>query len=151
MSEKRYRILFGGKVGGGHDTEEVKRNLSSIFKLTDGKVEQFFTGKQVVIQKNLSYQSAMKYKMAFETAGAVCKVEEVESGLSMQSPNETYEKKPLKSSVEKMIICPKCGLQQEKDEECRKCGIIMSKYSEKHEDSLQITPKTASPLYFAVS
>jgi hypothetical protein len=151
MSEKRYRILFGGKVAQGRDPEEVKRNLSSIFKLTDGKAEQFFTGKQVVIKKNLSYQSAMKYKMAFETAGAVCKVEEVESGLSMQSPSRTYEKKPPKSSVEKMITCPKCGFGQEKNEECRKCGIIMSKYSGKHEDSLQITPTTVSPLYFAVS
>jgi len=158
MSEKRYRILFRGKMAEGRHMEEVKRNLKSVFKLSDNKVDQFFTGRQVVVKNNITYESAMRYKMAFETAGAVCKVEEVESGLSMQSSPEPYEKKPSEPSPRQRMTCPKCGCEQDEAEECRQCGIIINKYSAKQEEAVQaptttvqIPTTTASPLYFAVS
>jgi hypothetical protein len=151
MPEKRYRILFGGKIAKGRDVEEVKRNLTSLFKLAGGKIEQFFTGRQVVIKKNLSFQSAMKYKVAFETAGAVCRVQEVDSGPTMARHPETDKNETLEVGPADIITCPKCGFEQQRIDECRQCGVIINKYSETGQNLHQATRGNASPLYFAVS
>ena len=110
MPEERYRISYRGKVAQGRNVEEVKRNLKSLFKLSNAKVEKLFSGKAFVVAKNVDYDSAMRYKMAFETAGAVCRVEEVGSELRVERLSETVQQK---------ITCPKCGFEQEKTEECR--------------------------------
>jgi len=145
MPEERYRITYQGKVAQGRNVAEVQRNLRSLFKLSDQKVEKLFSGKAFVVAKNVDYDSAMRYKMAFETAGAACRVEEVGSELEMEPPSETVQQK---------ITCPKCGFEQEKTEECRRCGIIISKYLknlENEEETPHVTPRRARPLYFAVS
>ena len=153
MPEKRYSIFFSGKVAQGHGIEEVKRNLASTFKLGDEKIEQLFTGKQVMIKKDADYQSAIKYKMAFETAGAICRVEEVKSEPRMARPHETDKKESSESRPQKMIICPRCGFEQETAEECIQCGIIINKYLKKKQDipQAQVTPHEVSSFYFAVS
>jgi hypothetical protein len=145
MPEQDYRITYQGKVAQGRDVGEVKRNLTSLFKLSDEKVEKLFSGKAFVVAKNVDYDSAMRYKMAFETAGAVCRVEEVGSEPRSERSSETVQQK---------ITCPKCGFEQEKTEECRQCGIIISKYLnnlENEQEMPHVTPRRARPLYFAVS
>jgi uncharacterized RDD family membrane protein YckC len=86
MQGKCYNITFGGKVAQGHNTEEVKRNLAIVFRLDAGKIGQFFAGKELTIKKNITYPLAMKYKTAFEKAGAICGVEECEVTDSKDSP-----------------------------------------------------------------
>ncbi len=151
MPEKSYRIIYKGKVAQGRGIGEVKRNLTSIFKLGPEKVEQLFSGKPVIIAKDAGYESAMKYKMAFETAGAICRVEEVQSELRPAQPPETDRHETSKSDKPWIITCPRCGFEQEETEECRQCGIIINKYSGKKRDTPQVAPHEASPLYFAVS
>jgi hypothetical protein len=151
MLEKRYDISYVGKIAEGHDIAEVKRNLASIFKTNPGKIEEFFTGKKSVIKKNMTYESAMRYKMAFETAGAVCGVEESKGDLGVPTPHEIYQKESSTPSPPKMMICPECGFQQQKSEQCVECGIIIEKYQTRTYDALQVRPHQTSPLYFAVS
>lgn len=153
MLEKRYDISYGGKIAEGHNIEEVKRNLASIFKTNPGKIEGFFAGKTSVVKRNITYDSAMRYKMAFETAGAVCGVEESKSdlGVGVPTPYEMYQKESLTPNPKKMFTCPKCGFQQEKFEQCMQCGIVIDKYLERTNNAPQVSPHSAMPLYFAVS
>ena len=58
MEEKRYKIIYKGKTAQGRQAEEVKRNLASLLKLGDEKIEQLFSGKAVIIAKNVGYDSA---------------------------------------------------------------------------------------------
>jgi hypothetical protein len=140
MEEKRYKIIYKGKTAQGRQVEEVKRNLASLLKLGNQKIEQLFSGKPVIIAKNVGYDSAMKYKATFETAGAICSVEKVED-----------DKNVSKLDPSNIIVCPKCGFEQQKNEECGKCGIIISKYSDMGESRPRAIPQRTAPLYFPVS
>ena len=53
IPEKRYKILFSGKIAKGRDLDEVKRNLKSLFKVADSKIEQLFSGRVVVIKDSV--------------------------------------------------------------------------------------------------
>jgi hypothetical protein len=137
MEEKRYKIIYKGKTAQGRQVEEVKRNLASLLKLGNEKIEQLFSGKAVIIAKNVGYDSAMKYKTAFETAGAICSVEKVDDAPKLDPSN--------------IIACPKCGFEQQENEECGKCGIIISKYSDMGGAAPRAIPQRTAPLYFSVS
>ena len=154
ISKKRYKILFNGKVAKGRDLDEVKRNLKSLFKVGDSKIEQLLSGKVFVIKESVDYESAMKYQMAFETAGAVCKVKEISPGLTMEFADET-KNSPSRLDKQGMITCPKCGFEQKEAKECIRCGIIINRYSveteETPKDSPIVTQNNKKPLYFPVS
>jgi len=154
IPKKRYKILFNGKVAKGRDLDEVKRNLKSLFKVGDSKIEQLFSGRVIVIKDSIDYEATMKYRMAFETAGAVCKVKEISPGLTMESTDET-KNSPSRLDEQAMMTCPKCAFEQKEAKECIRCGIIINKYSEEAEDTPQEPPivkqNNKKPLYFPVS
>ena len=74
---KQYNVVFGGAVSGGHNVEEVKKNLGAIFKADETKIDQLFAAPQVILKRNIDYDQAMKYQKALQRAGAICNVEEV--------------------------------------------------------------------------
>ena len=154
IPEKRYKILFSGKVAKGRGLDEVKRNLKSLFKVGDSKIEQLFSGRVIVIKDSVDYEATMKYQMAFETAGAVCKVKEISPGLTMELTDET-KNRPSRLDEQARMTCPKCDFEQKEAKECIRCGVIINKYSEEAEDTPQdppiVTQKNKKPLYFPVS
>ncbi len=151
MEEKRYKIIYKGKTAQGRQVEEVKRNLASLLKLGNEKIEQLFSGKPVIIARNVGYESAIKYKTAFETAGAICIVAKVKTERSPSFPPQTDDNNVSKLDPSNIIVCPKCGFEQEKNEECGKCGIIISKYSDMGGGTTRAIPQRTTPLYFSVS
>lgn len=74
MSEDTFEVAFSGEMLPGTDPEQVKANVARIFKADAAKLEHLFTGKRVVIKKNISEEVATKYQQALKNAGAVCEV-----------------------------------------------------------------------------
>lgn len=74
-SSPKYNILFNGSILDGQDIETVKRNLSKLFNVDVGKIENLYQGDNKVIKKNVDQQLAKKYKNAFYKAGANCTVQ----------------------------------------------------------------------------
>ena len=74
MEKASYNIIFRGEIAEGRDIEEVKKNLASLFKVSDEKIEQLFSKRAVNIKKNVEHATAIKYKEAIEKAGALCSV-----------------------------------------------------------------------------
>ena len=72
----QYQLVFNGTLSDGQNLSEVKRNLASLFKTEEAKVEQLFNRLPVVFKKNVDYDSALKYQQALRKAGAICQVEE---------------------------------------------------------------------------
>jgi hypothetical protein len=153
MIGKHYKIIFSGKLARGRETEEVKRNLKSLLKLSDENVKKLFTGKRVIIKKHAEYNEAMKYKMAFETAGAICVIEETagEQPKPITQLTTSDSKGKGESKPSKTMSCPHCGFEQEEANECLKCGVIINKHSKRSESPPPLDLPMASETFFSVS
>lgn len=82
-----FEVAFSGQIAPGADLEQVKKNIGSMFKADEAKLAQLFSGKRIVIKKNIDQQTALKYQAAMQKAGAVCEVR----NLSAPTPQSTPE------------------------------------------------------------
>ena len=148
MAIKCFNIIFSGKIVDNFEAQEVKKNLSSMFKMDEKKIERLFAGKRIVLQRNVNHETALKYQKAFQKAGAICEINPVKIHDTSISRSITHKQESLRSYEHEEIICPACGHKQEKSLECLKCGIIISRYNRKIEhkplDSLSIAPSHIS-------
>lgn len=74
MSNELYEVAFSGEILEGADLQQVKAKVAAIFKADDAKLAQLFSGKRVVIKKNIDQATANKYKTALQKAGAKCEI-----------------------------------------------------------------------------
>ena len=72
-----YKLVFDGTISDGFQVEDVKKNLAAVLKANEKQIELLFSKPEVVIKKNLDYKSAMKYQIAMQKAGTICKVMEI--------------------------------------------------------------------------
>jgi hypothetical protein len=114
-------------------------------------MEQLFCGKPIIVAKNVNYDTAMRYKQTFDTAGAICSVEKFKPEQSATVASQPGDNAAAKVDPSDIIACPKCGFEQQKNEECGKCGIIISKYSDSEGPTPRAIPQSRAPLYFSVS
>ncbi len=70
MSDKKFSVIFYGEILAGQKIDVVQANLASLFKLPAERIQKFFSGKPIVLKKDLSHAQALKYLQAFESAGA---------------------------------------------------------------------------------
>ena len=74
-----YDVLFYGVVKPGHDPEQARNNLATLFKTERGKVDPLFSGGEVVIKRGVDEATAKRYQAAFAQAGLVCQLREAGS------------------------------------------------------------------------
>lgn len=131
MDTERYDVVFHGEIDQAHTLEEVQHNLAALFKLTQNQLEQVFTTRPYVVKSGIDYQTALKYKAAFERAGALCQIVAVSQGAT---PSETIlPPEPPASAEQKTMVCPKCGAEQAEALRCSQCGIFIKTYLKKQE------------------
>ena len=74
MSEMLYNIDFSGRIIPGWDLDEVKANLAKVLKADENTIYKLFSGKRIVIKKNVNHQTALKINNVFKDAGADCMI-----------------------------------------------------------------------------
>jgi hypothetical protein len=74
MSDQLFEVAFSGQISEGANLEEVKARVGKIFNADEAKLAQLFSGKRIVIKKNIDQATAAKYKTALNRAGAECEV-----------------------------------------------------------------------------
>jgi hypothetical protein len=79
MSDELFEVAFSGKISEGADPDDVKVKVGKMFKADEAKIAQMFSGKRVVIKRNLDKAAAAKYFNAFKKAGAKCEVKAMSS------------------------------------------------------------------------
>ena len=70
-----YQVIFNGALTGEHDLAESKLRFSRLFKLDSARTERYFSGRDVILKKNISEAEAMDYAIKLVEAGCECFVE----------------------------------------------------------------------------
>jgi uncharacterized Tic20 family protein len=94
MSEKQYIIEFSGQIIPGWEIAEVKANLAKLIKADESKISRLFSGKRMLIKKNVNQQNAFKINEAFKNAGADCIVSEIPNKSPAVPPPLPTQPKP---------------------------------------------------------
>jgi hypothetical protein len=74
MSDQLFEVAFSGQVSEGANPEEVKARVGKMFNADQAKLAQLFSGKRIVIKKNIDQATANKYLTALNRAGAECEI-----------------------------------------------------------------------------
>lgn len=79
MSEELFDIVFKGELVRSFELSVVKKNISQLFKIDGAKLEALFSGKSVILKRNLDFDTAAKYRAAIKKAGAIVSLTPVEN------------------------------------------------------------------------
>ncbi|TNF35351.1 MAG: hypothetical protein EP315_06035 [Gammaproteobacteria bacterium] len=74
MTQDLYEVAYSGQIAEDVDLDQVKANIAKMFKADEAKVKQLFSGARVVIKRNIDLQTAEKYRVAMNNAGAICEI-----------------------------------------------------------------------------
>ena len=58
MSDQLFEVAFCGQISDGANLDEVKARVGKMFKADDAKLAQLFSGKRIVIKKNIDQATA---------------------------------------------------------------------------------------------
>ncbi|MCF8028533.1 MAG: hypothetical protein K9K81_09220 [Desulfobacteraceae bacterium] len=131
MNNKGYCLVFEGRAVSGFDRREVIEQLSRRLGRDPESIGRLFCDKPVTVRKGLDREKAFDQQEVFTRMGVCCRVE----------PPETPEASDSEGgSASSCTRCPKCGNDLTKFvtpvEECPYCGIIISKYLKKRQQSV---------------
>jgi uncharacterized Tic20 family protein len=86
MSGTLYNVDFSGRIIPGWELEEVKSNLGKLLKADEKTIFKLFSGKRIVIKKNVDHQTALKINNVFKDAGADCIISPIDGGGTSAPP-----------------------------------------------------------------
>ena len=103
MSEELFEVAFSGQIADAADLQQVKAKVAAMFKADEEKLAHLFSGKRVVIKKNIDQATANKYKTALNNAGAICEIKSLltppaEVAAAEKTPTPATKSAPAASS-----------------------------------------------------
>lgn len=117
-----YKLIFRGRLSTNLPAEEIRERLRKIYRNKTEVAERFFTGRTLIVRKDLDYGTAQKYKAMFERAGVPCDVIAVrppilhtETQEQAAPKNDTFRQKdsgpptqqPTRGSVGTQTVSPR--------------------------------------------
>ncbi len=79
MTSRNYKIVFAGKPLPEFDIDTAKSGVQSLFRLSDEKTDQLFSGKRKVLKSGLSYEQALAYQERLAKVGADAELAEIDA------------------------------------------------------------------------
>lgn len=129
MPDALYKIVFKGEIGFDFDEEEVKASLQKFCGFDRAAVDKLFSGKTIVLKKNLDEIKANNLCSSLQKLGALAMVVPMAplADIAPSCLDESSSHLPGNEPV--TFVCPACGLTQEKGESCIVCGVIFVKFA----------------------
>ena len=93
MSDQLFEVAFSGQISDGANADEVRVKVAKLFNADEAKLTQLFSGKRIVIKKNIDQATANKYRTALARAGAECEIAPV-GGAVEAAPQPAAEPAP---------------------------------------------------------
>lgn len=109
MSEQRYEVVFRGDVVPGQSIVEVKQRLAELFGADSARIDGMFSGRPVVIKRNLDQETAQRYQTSIRKAGAVVDIRAVaesQADILTSSLTEGETKAAQPSAEETIDVAP---------------------------------------------
>ena len=82
MDDSFYKLIFEGETLPGFKERQVRKNLKELLNADRAKLKRLFSGKPIIIRKNLTASEIRPYERAMMKAGAHCRI------ISMTSDEE---------------------------------------------------------------
>lgn len=93
MNEPTFQIVFRGKILGGFDRNQVRANLSRLFKIDESRADALLDAPKTVLKTGLGKDAAARYQEALRQAGIMVAV------IGESSPPSVVEAPPKPSSM----------------------------------------------------
>ena len=77
MAKGSYQVIFSGEIIEHADIDMVKNNVARVFSLPSDRIDKLFSGKRLVLKKDIDQATAERYKTTLQRAGALCEVEDL--------------------------------------------------------------------------
>ena len=74
MSDQHYKIVFQGRIVDGVDEASARANVQSLFRISDARIQQLFSGQPVVMKSGIDQTQAEKYLDRLRQAGVVAEM-----------------------------------------------------------------------------
>ncbi|WP_419534810.1 DUF805 domain-containing protein [Endozoicomonas sp.] len=74
MDDAFYKLIFEGETLPGFKEKHVRKNLKELLNADKEKLNRLFSGKPVVVRKNLTADQIRPYERAMMKAGASCRI-----------------------------------------------------------------------------
>lgn len=77
MTASLYKVIFCSQYIGWDKQSNAKSRIAKAYRLNKKKLERLFSGKKIIIQKNVSYDKAMRVQESMARHGAICIVKPI--------------------------------------------------------------------------
>ena len=120
MADQLFKVVFRGRLLEGYEQGAVRGEVGRIFKMKNASLDQFFSGRPVVIKRGMDRQEAERICQAFAGVGAACEITAMDDSTARE-PESSPAPNPA-------FVCPRCNFEQPPgSHECLKCGVIFAK------------------------
>jgi hypothetical protein len=79
-------LVFRGEVSFGQEVDDVKQRVAGLFKVSLEKADTLFTGKNVVIKKEISIEQATTIQERMLSLGAITYIESADQPIQTAKP-----------------------------------------------------------------
>ena len=152
-----YSVVSSGEIKAGFELLKVQSDFADLFNITLEKAQTILSKKRA-LKKDLDLDTARAYVARLESIGVEVTVIEqkpepspMTTKLALEPTEEelraaeTTESAPQAAVDPHRIICPKCGLEQSKAEQCVGCGVYIHKVKNRLDDTPAKDPAADSP------
>lgn len=113
MTDQRYDLSYRGLLATGAEADEVRRRLGVIFRLNEAGLDRLFTGKPVIVKRDVDAATAAQFERLFAQAGAELTVVSVGAAAPGTHLGGDGPSPPLRIDTPALSLAPLGGLLEE--------------------------------------
>jgi hypothetical protein len=118
MAERRFDLCYRGLLRPGADPDDTRRRLGATFKLKEAGLDRLFTGRPVIVKRDVDAATAAHFERLFAQAGAELTLVPVDKGGSLRprDPTPSVEVEQPRSvdiDVSRLSLAPPGGALEE--------------------------------------